>query len=147
MANLTEEQIAEYKQAFEVMDKDGSGNIDADELVQLFKQLGRNPSKEQLKAMIAKADLDGDGEISFNEFCSMMSKRDKFVTFETELKDAFAVFDKDGDGSITAQELLQTMKDLGENIGDDEIELMINEADMNGDGEMDFNEFVRIMMY
>eukprot|EP00475_Leptophrys_vorax_P012982 TRINITY_DN1935_c0_g1_i1.p2 TRINITY_DN1935_c0_g1~~TRINITY_DN1935_c0_g1_i1.p2 ORF type:complete len:148 (+),score=50.35 TRINITY_DN1935_c0_g1_i1:107-550(+) len=147
MPKLTEDQLAEYKEAFSLFDTDGSGQIDQQELEKLFQRLGKAPSKEQLKAMIAKADIDGDGQISFEEFCRMMSKKDKFVTFETELKEAFSVFDKDGNGSISAQELLKVMTELGEKISLEEIDLMINEADLDGDGQMDFNEFVRIMMY
>ncbi len=147
MPKLTEDQIAEYKEAFAVFDSDGSGQIDIGELDKLFQRLGKSFSKDQLKNMIAKADSDGNGQISFEEFCRMMSKKDKFLTFETELKEAFNVFDKDGNGSISAQELLKVITDLGEHITQDEINLMINEADLDGDGQMDFNEFVRIMMY
>lgn len=147
MPKPSEEQISEYREAFALFDTDGSGTIDKDELRALFQSLGKHPTEEQLDAMIAKADVDGDGFISFGEFCRMMSKRDKFVTFETELKDAFNVFDKDGDGHIDAGELLQTMSELGEQIDAEEINLMIKEADLDGDGLMDFNEFVRIMMY
>lgn len=84
-----------------------------------------------------------------NEFliCIRMSKKDKLITFETELREAFNIFDKDGSGQIDAQELLTTMVQLGEEISAEEIELMINEADLDGDGQMDFNEFVKIMMY
>lgn len=147
MGSLDDEQLAYYREAFSMFDKDGSGNIDKNELRQLFERLGKSPSEEQLSNMIARADVDGDGQISFAEFCRMMNKKDKLVTFETELKEAFNVFDKDGNGTISAAELLTTMKELGEVITDEEINLMIKEADLDGDGQMDFNEFLRIMMY
>jgi Ca2+-binding EF-hand superfamily protein len=129
----TAEQITEYKEAFSAIDKDSSGLIDKAELDQLFRKLGKTPSKTQLDAMVSKADVDGDGQISFDEFTKMMMRPDKFVTFESELKEAFNVFDKDSNGSISAQELLKTMQDLGEIISEEEIALMIKEADMDGE--------------
>jgi len=55
------------------------------------------------------------------------------------------VFDKDGSGKISKQELKEVMKNLGENLSDQEITEMIREADDNGDGEVDFEEFVKMM--
>ena len=55
------------------------------------------------------------------------------------------VFDKDGDGKISSTELKQVMANLGEKLTDDEIEEMIREADADGDGEVDYEEFVKMM--
>ena len=69
------------------------------------------------------------------------------MTFEAELKEAFNVFDADGNGFISAQELMSVLNNIGESVTDEEIDLMINEADLDGDGQMDWDEFVKIMMY
>ena len=55
------------------------------------------------------------------------------------------MFDKDGNGKISQQELKLVMKNLGENLTDEEINEMIREADDNGDGEVDYEEFVKMM--
>lgn len=70
-----------------------------------------------------------------------MQSQDK----DEEIIEAFKVFDRDGDGKISKQELYLVMKALGENLTEEEIEEMIREADINGDGEIDFYEFKAMM--
>jgi calmodulin len=55
------------------------------------------------------------------------------------------VFDKDGDGYITAVELKLVMKQLGEDLSEEQLNDMMREADSNGDGRIDFNEFCKMM--
>ena len=55
------------------------------------------------------------------------------------------MFDSDGSGSISASELRLIMSNLGQNLSDEEIELMIREADIDGDGQIDYEEFVKMM--
>ena len=57
---------------------------------------------------------------------------------EEEMKEAFKVFDRDNNGFISAQELRLVMSNLGEKLTDEEVEEMIKEADMNGDGQVDY---------
>ena len=57
---------------------------------------------------------------------------------EEELKEAFKVFDKDGSGTISAAELRHVMLNLGEKLTDDEVDEMIFEADVDGDGEVNY---------
>ena len=63
----------------------------------------------------------------------------------TDLKEAFAVFDKDGDGRITKTEIRLVMESLGKTPSDQDVEDMMNEADMDGNGSIDLHEFVSMM--
>ena len=58
---------------------------------------------------------------------------------EDELKEAFKVFDTDGTGFISAAQLREVMKNLGEDLTDEEIDDMIKSADTDGDGQMSFD--------
>ena len=62
-----------------------------------------------------------------------------------EMKEAFSVFDRNGNGFICAAELRQVMETMGEKLTDAEVDEMINEADTNGDGQIDYEEFLRMM--
>ncbi|MBA0559035.1 hypothetical protein Golob_016017 [Gossypium lobatum] len=64
---------------------------------------------------------------------------------EEELKEAFRVFDKDLNGYISASELRNVMMNLGEKLSDEEVEQMIKEADLDGDGQVNYDEFVKMM--
>ena len=63
-----------------------------------------------------------------------------------EIKEAFKVFDKDGNGYISAAELRHIMTNLGEKLTDEEVDEMIREADVDGDGQINYDEFVDMMM-
>lgn len=145
ISQLTPENIAEYKDAFKLFDKDQDGFITIDELESVMNSLGQFPTKSELKEMIDEVDSDGNGKIDFSEFLTMMARKMKESDVEAEYKDAFAVFDKDGDGFISAQELKEVMTSLGENPTDNYIKQLMSAADVNKDGRIDFEEFINMM--
>ena len=144
--NLTEEQIAEFKEAFSLFDKDGDGTITTKELGSVMRSLGQNPTEAELQDMINEVDADGNGTIDFPEFLSLMARKMKDTDTEEELVEAFKVFDRDGNGLISAAELRHVMTNLGEKLTDEEVDEMIREADVDGDGHINYEEFVRMMM-
>ncbi|XP_067682358.1 calmodulin-like [Haliotis asinina] len=143
--NFTDEQISEFKQCFAHMDKDGDGMITTKELGIVMRSLGQNPTEAELQDMINEVDADGNGTIDFDEFLTMMCRRLNTYDEESELREAFDVFDKDGDGRISVEELQITMRELGNVIADDDIQAMITLADIDGDGKVNFTEFVKMM--
>ena len=143
---LTEEQIAEFKEAFSLFDRDGDGTITVKELGTVMRSLGQNPTEAELQDMINEVDVDGNGCIDFPEFLSLMARKMRDTDTEEELVDAFKVFDRDGNGLISAAELRHVMTNLGEKLTDEEVDEMIKEADIDGDGQINYEEFVRMMM-
>nr|ABF21068.1 calcium sensor cameleon lynD3cpv [synthetic construct] len=142
---LTEEQIAEFKEAFSLLDKDGDGTITTKELGTALRSLGQNPTEAELQDMINEVDADGNGTIYFPEFLTMMARKMKDTDSEEEIREAFRVFDKDGNGYISAAELRHVMTNLGEKLTDEEVDEMIREADIDGDGQVNYEEFVQMM--
>ena len=80
------------------------------------------------------------------EFLTMMARKMKDTDSAEEIKEAFKVFDKDGNGFISAAELRHIMTNLGEKLTDEEVDEMIREADVDGDGQINYDEFVDMMM-
>jgi len=95
--------------------------------------------------MIADADRDGSGVIDFPEFLDMMTQKMAERDPREEMLKAFRLFDDDETGKISFKNLKRVAKELGENMTDDEIQEMIDEADRDGDGEIGEEEFMRIM--
>ncbi|ELT88073.1 hypothetical protein CAPTEDRAFT_162839 [Capitella teleta] len=135
-----------FREAFSLFDKDGDGTITTKELGTVMRSLGQNPSEDELQDMVNEVDIDGNGEIDFEEFLQMMAKKMKESDSEEEIIEAFKVFDKDGDGFLSAKELKQVMLNLGEKMTDEEIEEMIKEADEDMDGKVSYREFLTMMM-
>ncbi|KAK6138273.1 hypothetical protein DH2020_027964 [Rehmannia glutinosa] len=140
---LTDDQISEFKEAFSLFDKDGDGCITTKELGTVMRSLGQNPTEAELQDMINEVDADGNGTIDFPEFLNLMARKMKDTDSEEELKEAFRVFDKDQNGFISAAELRHVMTNLGEKLTDEEVDEMIREADVDGDGQINYEEFVK----
>lgn len=82
--------------------------------------------------------VSGNGTIDFPEFLTMMARKMKDTDSEEEIREAFRVFDKDGNGFISAAELRHVMTNLGEKLTDEEVDEMIREADIDGDGQVNY---------
>ncbi|MCO5564830.1 hypothetical protein L7F22_018498 [Adiantum nelumboides] len=143
---LSGDQISEFKEAFSLFDKDGDGCITTKELGTVMRSLGQNPTEAELQDMINEVDADGNGTIDFAEFLNLMARKMKDTDSEEELKEAFRVFDKDQNGFISAAELRHVMTNLGEKLSDEEVDEMIREADVDGDGQINYEEFVKMML-
>lgn len=144
--HLTEEKIQEFKEAFEIFDKDKDGYITIKELSEIMRSLGQLPSETELQDMINEVDVDGNGNIDFKEFLGLMARKMRDTDTEEELIEAFKVFDRDGNGLVSSVELKHVMLSLGEKITDEEVDEMIKEADIDGDGFINYEEFVRMII-
>eukprot|EP01018_Ginkgo_biloba_P036843 Gb_15867 [translate_table: standard] len=104
-------QIAELKEDFSLFDKDGDGYITTKELGIMMRSLGYNPIEVELQDMI-----------------------NEDINSEEELNEAFKVFDKGQNGFISTTELPHVMTNLGEKLTYEEVDNIIYEVDVDGDG-------------
>ena len=95
--------------------------------------------------MINEVDADGNGTVDFPEFLTLMSRKMKDTDSEEDIVEAFRVFDRDGKGVISPADLKHVMSNLGEKLTDEEVAEMIREADVSGDGNINYKEFVSLM--
>ena len=141
-SNFNAKEIQRLKKRFMKLDRDGSGSIDKDEFLQI-PQIANNPLALRL---IAIFDEDGGGTVDFQEFVAGLSAFSNQGSREEKLRFAFKVYDMDRDGLISNGELFLVLKMMvGNNLKDQQLQQIVDktimEADTNGDGKLDFEEF------
>lgn len=94
-------------------DVDGDGTIVCDELKHVMRHMGLVRTKEQIEAMIASTDVDGNGKIEFDEFVRMMAGKMLTTDGEAELEQAFKLLDADSSGYVTESEIRNLLTKLG----------------------------------
>jgi len=147
---ITDAEREEFQDAFKLFDKDGDGVITVKEIHTVLQDLGFSTYTEKdVTKMVAAVDADDNGTIDLDEFIALLrsKKTGKYAKMspEEELKAAFKIFDKDGNGTIDAEELSNIMVALGEKLNKSEIEFMIKSVDIDGDKNIDFKEFQKMM--
>merc|ERR1719259_1040093 len=136
--------ISDVKSAFRKYDTDGDGHISRIELRQVMAKF----SEEEVDAVFCLGDMDQSGCIDYQEFVLMMlatasgtlKKMSSQFRFISDVKSAFKRIDINQDGQISRDELKNGLK-----IGNDEVEVVFAVGDLDGDGEIDVGEFIRIM--
>lgn len=140
------EKQSECKEIFDLFDKNGDQTISSSELENLLRALGAKPTKDEIDGMIKEVDNDGSGKIDYNEFLVFYSRKMNEPETEEDLIEAFRIFDRDGNGQITREELRHVMTTLGEKLTEEEADEMIRQADINQDGKINIEEFIKFLM-
>lgn len=144
---LTLQQIAELKEAFAIFDQDGDGSVTVTDLADIFSSVGQTIGQEDLKKMIAEADMDINGAVDFPEFLSLVAQRMHDDSHrDVELRATFERYDLQKTGYLTVSNLKYVMESLGCRLTYEEADEMLREADMDGDGKLSFEEYRRVML-
>ena len=111
-----------------------------------MKALGQSYTNAEIQEMMAEVDEDGSGTVDFPELIALFARKMKDNDTQSELISAFNAFDKDNTGEISVDQLGLVMSNLGDKLTNDEIQEMLREADLDGNGSIDREEFVKMMM-
>mmetsp|Transcript_68550 Transcript_68550/g.135516 ORF Transcript_68550/g.135516 Transcript_68550/m.135516 type:complete len:197 (+) Transcript_68550:35-625(+) len=123
LAPLQDERLGKLMEEFHKLDQDGNGEISREELAQ---KTGVNLDK-----LIQAFDIDGDGKLQYTDFLSM----EKMIN-------PFRKLDTDGSGTICRKELALVLRRLDPGFTDEELDMLLGSLDHNGDGQLDYLEFV-----
>lgn len=145
---LGDSQVRAIREAFLRLDSDGDGSLCPDEIREGLSSSSLGTEPEDVDDIISAMDTNASGKIDYTEFLAAMMERGSHLT-DGVLRRAFGVFDLDGDGRISAQELAAVFCDRDGECGGDgrvfdraAVAEIVREADRNGDGSIDFAEFV-----
>nr|XP_020022718.1 calcium-binding protein 4 [Castor canadensis] len=147
---LGPEELEELQAAFEEFDTDQDGCIGYRELGDCMRTLGYMPTEMELIEISQHVKMRMGGFVDFEEFVELIGPKLREETAHMlgvrELRIAFREFDRDRDGRITVAELRQAAPSLlGEPLEGTELDEMLQEMDLNGDGTIDFDEFVMML--
>ncbi|KAF7237434.1 Centrin-2 [Varanus komodoensis] len=142
---LSAAQKQQMREAFDLLDSDGTGTIGVKDLKVCIRALGFEPSKEEIKKIVFDVDKEGLGKIGFDAFYSVMTQKMSEVDPKEEILKAFKLFEDPESGRISFKNLKRIATEIGENLTDEELQEMITEADLDGDGEVSEHEFVKMM--
>jgi len=146
-SRLDDSAIKKLRETFTALDKDHDGRLTKDELIQGLEATGIQEIPQAMTDIMNGIDSDGSGEIDYSEFlAASLDKR--HYTLDSAVREAFNFFDKNNDGKISRDELREVFKDddLKTAVGGaSNLEKLLQEVDKNGDGEIDFEEFMQMM--
>jgi len=142
---LNNSQQKSVKEFFDAADKDGDGKVTEEELFEALKACDPNITHSDACSIMQAIDADNDGFMDYEELLSSRIAR-KLQSNEDRLRKVFQLLDFDGGGTISSKELKGALDsiDLGEKLTEQKCDTLIQECDQNGDGEIDFEEFIQL---
>ena len=144
-SKLQEEEILDLNKLFKAFDEDNDGQIDYKEFEQGIMRLNsKGIKKEEIQSMFDEIDSDNNKKIDYTEFIAATLQKNVFLKKE-KLFDAFSALDTDKNGKIAKDDLMGVLKLQPQH--DKFVTELIKSADKNGDGYIDYKEFVDMMEY
>ncbi len=145
---LSNEEVDEIRQAFDLFDTNGSGKIDPRELKAAMQSLGfdsKNPTIFQLIAELDTPEAAKQGGIDFDAFVEAINNKLGDKETKEGIRRIFDLFIDDANSdTITLAALRRIARELGENMTNEELKDMLERASSNGT-ELTFEEFYDIM--
>ena len=133
---LDSKTFTKLREVFADLDKNGDGLLSAEELECANEKFDFNID---VKEIMRQCDTDKNGFINYTEFLTATVNQSQAFSRE-RLKEVFRIFDKNKDGKLSMSELKSALG--GDSKSDSMFRSMIQEADTNGDGEIDLDEFI-----
>ncbi|CAL1545279.1 unnamed protein product [Lymnaea stagnalis] len=147
LEQLTPQEIRDLHLVFELFDNNSDGFIGSTDLRGALRTLGFKVKKEDAMKMVQEANKKSKNEVDFNEFLEIIIDKqgDTRDTYDEIIK-GFKMFDFDGEGSISLEKLKRACTLAEIKFTQKELEEMIEEADLDGNGCVDQSEFIQIML-
>mmetsp|Transcript_30289 Transcript_30289/g.77235 ORF Transcript_30289/g.77235 Transcript_30289/m.77235 type:complete len:155 (-) Transcript_30289:527-991(-) len=146
---LSPEEVAEFREIFDLMDKDHGGSLNAEEIKQLMDMLGMRVRPDELDAILKEIDTDGSGQVDFDEFLQVMARPQELPYKRADVLRAFNMFRQPGEpeGHIHPEALEQALvKYAGDKYSQEEILRLINGLDLTPEGLVDFSTKVNLFV-
>nr|CAI38928.1 centrin-related-protein,putative [Paramecium tetraurelia] len=141
---LTEDEIDEIREAFNLFDTEGTGRVDPRELKAAMQSLGFDQKNPTIFNMIAELENEGT-DIDFDQFLDAITSKLGNREHRDGINKIFDLFDDDGSNTINLNNLKRVSKELGETMTAEELAEMLERAASNG-REISREDFYNIMV-
>jgi len=148
-AAVSAQEVQEFREIFNLVDRDGGGTIDTKELEQLMDLVGVNASEDEVQAMVEEIDTTGAGEIEFEDFLRVMSKKVEVNYTPEQVIRSFEILAGNAPkGMIRPDVLKQALTSFGKDkFSEEEANEYVRRLDTDRKGEfINIAEYVRLMM-
>ncbi|XP_013383460.1 myosin regulatory light chain 12B-like [Lingula anatina] len=139
---FNQEQIQEFKEAFNMIDQNHDGFVDKEDLLEMLTSLGKDPDDDYLEEMVSEAP----GPLNFTMFLTLFGEKLNGTDPADVIKNAFGCFDENGTGKITPERLRTLMTSMGDRWTDEMVDELFNGAPIKN-GKFDYVEFTRMLKY
>ena len=144
-SRLNENDVSNLREIFTSFDKNKDGHISLEELKNGLEKLnGKEIDNQEIEKIFLSLDTDKNGQIGYTEFLASIINERTYLN-EERLYEAFVNLDKNGSGKISKDEIKTVI--MKNNANDNCVEKIIEKVDKNGDGVIDYNEFLDMMGY
>jgi len=137
--------VQKYREAFRLFDIQDTGDITLAELKQVLNNLGIQASDDDISRRLAEVDVRNKGVINFDEFVKFVASDNYTFTPAEEMRQMFKIFDPNQKGYVTRDELREVLRKLGLPFTDQQIDGMLDYADVEGDGKINYHEFIQML--
>jgi calcium-dependent protein kinase len=143
---LRDEEIQHLRDTFTTLDTSHDGVVTLKELAEGLAQLYTSGIPDDLAVLMAQLDVNGSEALDYSEFLAATLERRHYEE-EGLCWAAFRAFDKDGNGRLDKKELRELLDDaeITEAMGCSSVEQVLEDWDTDGDGTIDFDEFMSLM--
>ncbi len=141
---IPEDLLFGYKEVFDIFDKNQTGTISATDFTKILENFGYHISRNQVEDKIIEIDPNGDGELDFEEFVTLMEeyRKKKDQNDNDIVLKAFNSFDKDNDGKINNCEFKYILSKLGHSFTEEECNIFFKECNLDKDGLLNYKDFI-----
>eukprot|EP00095_Tigriopus_kingsejongensis_P001776 maker-scaffold339_size202159-snap-gene-1.26 protein:Tk01776 transcript:maker-scaffold339_size202159-snap-gene-1.26-mRNA-1 annotation:"myosin-2 essential light chain" len=142
---FTEDQIGEFQEAFMLFDTKGDGMIPVNQVGEVVRALGQNPTEAEIRRLMH--DNKTEGRVTFETFLPIFHavSQKKMTDTADDFVEGLRHFDKDGAGFISSAELRHMLTSLGEKLSEEEVEVLLHGQE-DSQGIINYEEFVKMVL-
>jgi len=149
MADFTEDQISEFREAFQLFDRSGDERIKLSQVGDVIRALGQNPTNAEVAKVLSNPNPEemNSKSMTFDEFLPMLASitQQQAPGSYEDFVEGLRVFDKEGNGTVNSAELRHVLGTLGEKLSEEEIDQLLSGHEDNN-GQINYEEFIKVIL-